>query len=143
MSSYDAGCRKVSAFEPIKSPKTSWNLTPQHTANNKLQGLAFAATGFALQMAWLSRVALLMPLLLAAAQQMQPDSPESLAQRLWEAGVTCKCGSLSMLHRIQELAKSVKSVVSRIHTVMDKYKEWTRCCCMVDIASSNFVAGFD
>ena len=83
---------KVSALEtvqPLKSPKTSWNLTPQPTANDKLQGLAFAATGFALQMAWLSRVALLMPLLLAAAQQIQPDSPESLAQRLWEAGVTC------------------------------------------------------
>ena len=26
---------------------------------------------------------------------------------------------------------------------MDKYKNWTRCCCMVDMASSNFVAGFD
>ena len=60
--------------------------TQSNRANDKLQGLAFAATGFALQMAWLSRVALLMPLLLAAAQQIQPDSPESLAQRLWEAG---------------------------------------------------------
>ncbi|CAK9065647.1 unnamed protein product [Durusdinium trenchii] len=49
-------------------------------------GLAFAATGFQLHIAWLSRAALLLPLLLAAAQQMQPDSPESLAQRLWEAG---------------------------------------------------------
>ena len=136
MSSYDAGRRKVSVFEPINSPRTSWNPTPQRTANDKLQGLAFAATGFALQMAWLSRVALLMPLLLAAAQQMQPDSPESLAQRLWEAGVICRCGSLSM-----QLAKSI--FVSRIHTVMDKCKNWTRCCCMVDMASSNFVAGFD
>ena len=76
--------------------------TQSNRANDKLQGLAFAATGFALQMAWLSRVALLMPLLLAAAQQIQPDSPESLAQRLWEAGVTCRSGSLSM-----QLAKSI------------------------------------
>ena len=92
---FQAGiCNRPKSFctwtvQPLKSAKTSWNLTPQRTANDKLQGLAFAATGFALQMAWLSRVALLMPLLLAAAQQMQPDSPESLAQRLWEAGVTC------------------------------------------------------
>ena len=43
-----------------------------------------AAVGFTFQMAWLSRVALLSPLLLAAGQALQPDSPESLAQRLWE-----------------------------------------------------------
>lgn len=41
-------------------------------------------TGFSLQEAWLSRLALLMPLLLTARQQLQPDSPESLARRLWE-----------------------------------------------------------
>eukprot|EP00434_Breviolum_minutum_P025626 symbB.v1.2.022643.t1/scaffold2018.1/size92264/3 len=71
-------------------------------------GLAFAATGFALQMAWLSRVALLMPLLLAAAQQMQPDSPESLAQRLWEDliedGMPKESATTSMLTRRESLA---------------------------------------
>jgi len=71
-------------------------------------GLAFAATGFALQMAWLSRVALLMPLLLAAAQQIQPDSPESLAQRLWEDliedGMPKESATTSMLTRRESLA---------------------------------------
>jgi len=46
--------------------------------------LGIAAAGFSLQEAWLSRLALLMPLLLAAGQQLQPDSPESLARRLWK-----------------------------------------------------------
>lgn len=35
-------------------------------------------------MAWLSRVALVAPLLLAAGHAFHPDSPESLAWRLWE-----------------------------------------------------------
>lgn len=35
-------------------------------------------------MAWLSRLGLLAPLLLAAGQAVQPDSPESLACRLWD-----------------------------------------------------------
>ena len=46
--------------------------------------MALAAAGFGYHNVFLSRFALLMPMVLAAAQQMQPDSPESLAQRLWE-----------------------------------------------------------
>lgn len=47
--------------------------------------LTASALGFRLHMAWLSRCALLAPLLLAAGQAaLQPDSPESLARRLWE-----------------------------------------------------------
>ncbi|CAK9066743.1 unnamed protein product [Durusdinium trenchii] len=71
-------------------------------------GLAFAATGFQLHIAWLSRAALLLPLLLAAAQQMQPDSPESLAQRLWEDlvndDILKKSATTSMLSRQQSQA---------------------------------------
>ncbi|CAK9091051.1 unnamed protein product [Durusdinium trenchii] len=47
-------------------------------------GLSISAVGFSFQMAWLSRLGLLAPLLLAAGQAVQPDSPESLACRLWD-----------------------------------------------------------
>jgi len=50
----------------------------------QIPGLAFAAIGFGNHNILLSRAALLMPLVLAAVQQTQPDSPEFLAQRLWE-----------------------------------------------------------
>lgn len=70
---------------------TVWMVRPYaHPQVNDLQCFCFlcltaSALGFRLHMAWLSRCALLAPLLLAAGQAaLQPDSPESLARRLWE-----------------------------------------------------------
>lgn len=57
--------------------------------SEQIPGLAFAAIGFGNHNILLSRAALLMPLVLAAVQQTQPDSPEFLAQRLWEDKGCC------------------------------------------------------
>lgn len=73
-------------------------------------GLAFAAIGFGNHNILLSRAALLMPLVLAAVQQTQPDSPEFLAQRLWEElvkdGMPKESATTFMLTRRQSQAIS-------------------------------------
>eukprot|EP00435_Cladocopium_sp_Y103_P059189 s57_g21.t1 len=93
---------------------TVWSVQPYAQPQvNDLQvvcflGLALAAAGFGYHNVFLSRLALLMPLVLAAAQQMQPDSPESLAQRLWEElvkdGMPTESATTSMLTKRQSQA---------------------------------------
>jgi len=46
--------------------------------------LAVSAASFAHRWVWPARAALAIPFLLSAAQGLKPDSPESLAVRLWE-----------------------------------------------------------
>lgn len=46
--------------------------------------LSIAAVGFAFGQMWLSRVALLLPFLVAAWQLLKPDSSEMLAVRVWQ-----------------------------------------------------------
>eukprot|EP00434_Breviolum_minutum_P028224 symbB.v1.2.024968.t2/scaffold2399.1/size80101/4 len=46
--------------------------------------LAVSAASFAYRWVWPARAALAIPFLLSAAQGLKPDSPESLAVRLWE-----------------------------------------------------------
>ena len=50
--------------------------------------LAVSAASFAYRWVWPARAALAIPFLLSAAQGLKPDSPESLAVRLWEERVT-------------------------------------------------------
>ena len=50
--------------------------------------LAVSAASFVYRWVWPARAALAIPFLLSAAQGLKPDSPESLAVRLWEERVT-------------------------------------------------------
>ncbi|CAE7240212.1 SIK1 [Symbiodinium sp. CCMP2456] len=69
--------------------------------------LAASAVGFGFRMLWLSRLALLAPLLLSAWHTLQPDSPESLAWRLWE-GLQKDAPEAHVLGRPQSVAMNFK-----------------------------------
>ena len=84
-------------FPPILSrldPTTVWaTFRRTNSQVNTLHScsflcLAVSAASFAYRWVWPARAALAIPFLLSAAQGLKPDSPESLAVRLWEERVT-------------------------------------------------------
>ena len=75
-------------------PATAWAVF--HRTNSQVNTLhscsflclAVSTASFAYRRVWPARAALAIPFLLSAAQGLKPDSPESLAVRLWEDRVT-------------------------------------------------------
>ena len=67
--------------------------------------LSLASFGFALGLVWLSRMALVMPFVLAAWQCMSPDSSQSLAVRLWKK-VEAQLSKLEKGEEIEVIAET-------------------------------------
>ena len=90
-------CGRVVSFNLNGSkldPTTTWAVFRRTNSQvNTLHScsflcLAVSAASFAYRWVWPARAALAIPFLLSAAQGLKPDSPESLAVRLWEERVT-------------------------------------------------------
>ena len=94
--------------------------------------LAVSAASFAYRCVWPARAALAIPFLLSAAQGLKPDSPESLAVRLWE--------EWQGPHHWNQFKNQVQRSVEWCNKWTKTWKQWIATVCGFDSVRLNLAS---